>query len=129
MLVPQISQSSLFPSLRNEKPPKQTSPFSGVFLTPLVPAALGSFPAASAAAAAAAIRASGMGSTSGDPKLYMFSCYTPVFVFVSVFLILLFAFKVSRFRDTTHCFHLADPGWFTIQSICAILKLQILNRV
>jgi len=39
----------------------------GVFLTPLVPAALGSFPAASAAAAAAAIRASGMGSTSGTP--------------------------------------------------------------
>merc|ERR1719450_1333717 len=37
----------------------------GVFLTPLVPAALGSFPAA--AAAAAAIRASGMGSTSGTP--------------------------------------------------------------
>merc|ERR1719418_521293 len=37
----------------------------GVFLTPLVPAALGNFPAASAAATAAAIRASGMGSTSG----------------------------------------------------------------
>merc|ERR1719400_1789220 len=37
----------------------------GVFLTPLVPAALGSFPAANAAAAA--IRASGMGSNSGTP--------------------------------------------------------------
>ena len=59
----------------------------------------------------------------------LFWCYTPVFVFVSVFLILLFAFKVSRSRDTTHCFHLADPGWFTIQSICAILKLKILSRV
>ena len=56
-------------------------------------------------------------------------CYTPVFVFVSVFLILLFAFKVPCSRDTSHCFHLADPGWFTIQSICAILKIEILNQV
>ena len=53
----------------------------------------------------------------------------PVFVFVSIFLILLFAFKVSCSRDTSHCFHLADPGWFTIQSICAILKIEILNQV
>ena len=78
---PKISQSSLLPSLRNENRPKQTSPFSGVFLTPLVPAALGSFPAASAAAAAAAIRASGMGSTSGDLSLYKQYCFgvTPQF--------------------------------------------------
>ena len=97
MLVPQISQSSLFPSLRNKNPPKQTSPFSGVFLTPLVPAALGSFPAASAAAAAAAIRASGMGSTSGDPSLYKQYCFgvTPQFLCLSAFF--LFCYLHSKF--------------------------------